>query len=632
MREMNMKRWIACLTAILALSPALTAQAETHYWRLGAGFYAGESVGNPSDEARWDWLLVNLGNMGARMETVHRLNRNLQLNPRQKYLVELFPEPHCRFLEYRYRPEVKQALEQETRRQVRLFLDNIAKPENIIGFTFMEEVPGGSWGHSSAIAWAEDPNQLPRFLEGFRKEIEAERGKPLVWNDETRLWVGTTFVNNMNSVHRVIKEEAPDKLVLLWHKTTIRTLDELGVLLPADAPLATRGLYPYRLSDVIKPGLCEGLFAYPRNPGIWKKRYIRFARQNGWLFFSQLSHPGCYRLGSWEDELKMVKTEVPQNLGYFLFCQGNCTYRRQWNEDPGIPLDKPEENLSMDSIPLHIRRFFAQEKIGMDVLARYLRLQAQVDVPLKGAQAGDVIRVVAIVQNPKEESYYLSPDEAVANEVSATLHLPEGFTLDTYHSPPATLPFGDLKPLEAKSAEWWVTVTQTPKLLDSNPIKVMVTSENTEPGEAIVTQDTQIPAFQVHEVRGSGESWIESTCRQGGDFFPTIVMEGLAKTPVKNPSLSDGVNTLTYEGDDISAGRKVVITRRGHQARLYAADLPEEGVDVSKKVYGSGDPGRGIHPMLQPGAFAVITYRDDDVLPSREPKLRIQLQPPSQEN
>ena len=100
---------------------------------------------------------------------------------------------------------------------------------------------------------------------GRGKEIEAELGKLLKWDESLRLWVGKKFVKTLEEIHRIIKEEFPDKLVLYWQHTGYATLDDIGFLLPKGAPLSTPGLYWYRYSDIIKPGLCDAFMAYPNN-------------------------------------------------------------------------------------------------------------------------------------------------------------------------------------------------------------------------------------------------------------------------------------------------------------------------------------------------------------------------------
>lgn len=363
------------IAVVLAASFTLAEEPQTQYWRLGAGLYTGWSRGTELDGARWDWLVLGYTNMSPVETAVKELNRNLQLNPRQKYLGRLWPinglgkagryHHGGTMFDYQYRPGVKEALEKQLRRQIRGLLDNITKPQNVVGFTFLEELPG-HWGAGDQIFRGE-VGKMPPILEEFRVEIEQDRGALLVWDDQTRRWAGELYARTLDQIHKVIKKEAPEQLVLYWHHTGYHTLDDLDVSLPADAPLSSNSLCSVHFADIIKPGVCEGFMAYPNNAAIWENKYMRHVRKNGWLFFSQLSHPGYMRLQGWQDALAMAKTKVPQNLGYALYCQGDCAAKKVSNDDPSVP-HTPEESAFMGSIPLHGRRFCDQEGIGMDVV------------------------------------------------------------------------------------------------------------------------------------------------------------------------------------------------------------------------------------------------------------------------
>ncbi len=63
----------------------------------------------------------------------------------------------------------------------------------------------------------------------------------------------------------------------------------------------------------------------------------------------------------------------------------------------------------------------------MDIIRDYFSLQIRMDVPLKGVKLGDAILVTALIHNPKDETYYLDPEEAVARDVEASIELPPGF-------------------------------------------------------------------------------------------------------------------------------------------------------------------------------------------------------------
>jgi hypothetical protein len=111
----------------------------------------------------------------------------------------------------------------------------------------------------------------------------------------------------------------------------------------------------------------------------------------------------------------------------------------------------------------------------------------------------------------------------------------------------------------------------------SQPIELTAVSGNTETGHVTVGEDRILPAFEVHQIHEPSENWAEAGYRWKESLWPVIELQGLSAS-LKNPSVSDGQHTLTYQGD-LSIGRRLVISSPG-KARLYAAELvvrPAEG-------------------------------------------------------
>ena len=128
-----------------------------------------------------DWALVNFGSMPiSGPETAVMINRFLALNPKLKIIVRVWPVnnlggPDSRhlatFLNYLYKPGVKEKLLEKTSRQIRSILDGVSKPQNVVGFAFMEELPYhfGMFGLDVS-----NPEKLPREVERYKQEIEAD--------------------------------------------------------------------------------------------------------------------------------------------------------------------------------------------------------------------------------------------------------------------------------------------------------------------------------------------------------------------------------------------------------------------------------------------------------------------------
>ena len=99
------------------------------------------------ERMRWDWIMICHG--GAAVEECNRaINEALKYNPDQKYLIRLWPigglsrfreyEGVATFLEYHFGPRVRAGVREEIKSEVNAVLNGIDKPDNILGFTFLE--------------------------------------------------------------------------------------------------------------------------------------------------------------------------------------------------------------------------------------------------------------------------------------------------------------------------------------------------------------------------------------------------------------------------------------------------------------------------------------------------------------
>ena len=567
-----MKRHLI-LATILLVGWAGTAGAApaNHYWELGAGYYTGVGSDNPTDEARWDWAVLSESNTGLSPEYFRdHLNKNLALNPKQKYMVELTPLNGLgtssyalgqgTFLEYHFKPEVREEILKRVRGTIKSILTSISKPENVYGFSLLEELPG-NFGAGDQIAWTEDREKMPPKLEEYRAAIEKERGKPLVWDDETRLWVGQVFAKSLEEIHRAMKEAmGPGHRVFYWHHGGYSYMDERGEMpgLAADAPLGATGLYPCKWSDIVKPGLVEGLMGWPEHPQRWA-RTVRLAERFNVPFFSQVSHNSFMRLNSWEDCLKNARINHPLNLGYFFFCSPPCS-AGAWNDDPAFPANSAE-NLAM---PDHVRHLCAMENIGTPVVDRYMRPRVETLSGLGAAKDGAIVGVTVLLHNPATPQFYRKPEDATAQGVEVTLGLPKGCRLDPRYSIPATVKLGSLGPDDWRSVGWYVTVD---KALPGgkHDLTVGVKCANRGPVLEKYAGDSTIAAFQPQDIRRAGYRWAES-CLDGAAVKPWVTMEALGE-PIKGPAISDGAASMTYQAT-LSAGRRLVISPPG-QAKLF---------------------------------------------------------------
>ena len=524
--------------------------AEDHYWDLGVGCYYGGTAGvSDLDVARYDWIYLCFGNISATEETVAEINRLLEVNPELKVVIRVWPimskgdcpenKYQATFLHYLYKPGVREGVIANIDAQVSVVLDNISRPENVVGLTFLEELPGHFSGNP--FRTNETGGELSWDLERFRAEIEAERGTPLVWDDETRLWWGEKWVEVINDIHAAMKAAAPGRYVWYYQAVGCPSLDRV----PEDTPLDRRMLVPIHWRDIIKPGLCEGFFAYPNNAQVWES-FTRLARENDWLMFSQVSHPGGMRLSPWDECLAMAKEQMPQNQGYFLYCPGDCAALNAWNDDPAFA-GRPEANVRGVSRAEHWRRILAVEDVGMDVVRAYPPLRLYADLPLADAKPGGMMHPRVIVENACEPSFFLDQAEAVAHDAAITLAVPEGFVVDPNASAPPTLEIGDLQPGELRVADWWVSVPEGFDGTPAGPFALRAEVDEGAPTEIALAADSAISLAQVHEVGASGTRWIEPGFRLTGNMQPAVTIECIGGT-VTNPSVGDERARVRYAG------------------------------------------------------------------------------------
>src|SRR5262249_38833471 len=160
--------------------------------------------------------------------------------------------------------------------------------------------------------------------------------------------------------------------------------------------------------------------------------------------------PGVMRLCKWDEQLRLASTNIPQNLGYFFYCDGNC-FSHAWNDDPSIPTD---DNIRPASIPSHFRRFCAQHDIGIDIVKRTLVPTIQVEYNTENAKPDDWISFNVLVHNVRDASWFLKPDDLKLKHVKVTIQAPSECVFDSIHSFPATVDVGDIEADQVSTIEW----------------------------------------------------------------------------------------------------------------------------------------------------------------------------------
>lgn len=598
-----------------AVSPCLAKTAQdSHYWKLGVGSYgagAGQldnwSSYTDLDRARMDWVYLTFGNSpNPSRETTEMLNRFLRINPNLKIMVRVWPINNlgwkengykATFLDYLYKPRVKERVLQNITSQIHSVTDYIEKPENVVGFTFLEELPFHFSDNGLSVF---NQNDLPWGVKRYREQIEAELGAGFKWDARARRWWGQKFAEVLNEINAHIKKESGDKWVFVYLQTNNDTLDWLG----EDKNIVRKGVMPLYWREVIKPGVADGFFAYPNGRYIWD-RYLKLARDNNWLFFSQLPDWGAMRLAGWQESIRLAETSVPQNLGYFFYVSSHAR-PVYWNSDPAVGQG---EVISRATIRPRGRRYLAGRDIGMDIVKRNLQPELQLEYDFTQPN-NEVYCVKAFIRNTRDESWFVNPAEAVLRNVKVVLSLPPSLKIDPKYAPPAAITIDSIGPGEAKLIYWWLSGSNV-QVSKEMPIRMTVQADGVKTTGSWTAMSSVVEGQAVKDICQSGEFW----------YYPVLGSRNIKGTTVKlecldgqltMPSLRIESNKMIFLGT-LLKGQTLVIGP-GRKCMLVDKDSPE-GHDVTNMLGGS-------ELIIKPYTPHRIVYSDMD-LPSALTKARV---------
>lgn len=584
---------MALLALVVLLVPRNTGAAESadRYWEWGWGTYG---VGTLLDVARYDWSLVNFGNVPADERTVARCNRILELNPAHKFVVRVWPimgKGDCKenrhqatVFHYLYKAGVREQVLDEARRQIRLVVDGVTQPRSVVGLTFLEELPS-HFTAGAFRAWrpgGELPWDIRRFADPIRGELgeDLDPGKP-----EHRLWWGRKYCEVLEEIHRAIKEAGDGRLVIYWQATGFSALDHLT----PGADFLRPNVIPIHYSDIVKAGVCDGIFGYPNNDRVWAGQTRSVVERLNCLFFSQVSTPAFMRLSRLDQTIQLARWRHPGNLGAFVYIQGGRGVKT-WNELPFL------DGTRYWTVADVSRRIAWEQRIGLDVVQRGLVPAVDMDYDATDAKPGGFVHVYGQVVNPRDGSWFGGDDQAAAlKDTRLTLTVPDGFSLPPENSAPPTVPLGDIPPRQALVADWWVRVDGDGRIPEGQRFSLRTTAANGPAAEVSSSEaDHPVPALESRTIVRSGDTWIEPAYRLAS-FEPVaeLVPQGV---DVVFPALESGGNSVVYR-DVLRADQRLRIGP-GHRASLRSRPLFDDAVtsfveergDGSEAVFSKGYP------------------------------------------
>lgn len=632
-------------TALMVLTAVITANADPlpyNHFDLGVGSYGSNyhwCNGTELDIARQDWCVVGIGNESADMSTVDRINGILKINPKFKVVIRTWPRCTYRrsddpkgspartvwMLDYRYYPEAREAFLKALIPQIRIFVDNLINPDAVYGYTIYEELPHHFCNpYVSFITEANPGTKCNEALLGYAAQYERETGKKMdEWNEDVRVWWSKAFAAVMQDIFASVRKELPKVRSFMYLMTQYRPLDWLD----EGESVHSSNVIACKWSDLVKPGVyADGFFCY-NNCASWTERYHRLARENGWPFFTQLSHTGSMRIDTWENCLAYANADLKENLGYF-FYSPDFVYG-EWNDDPDVLLEDTPKFAGMYN---RTRRVLAKLGVGMDIVRRELVPELFVDYDLGAVGETGYGCITVYVRNARTKKWFPFSDEAVLKNVKVRLTLPKGFTFVDRTSVGPEILIPELKAGEMKHIMWWPRRDSGTSVDGPLPVKIEVTCDGVRPlvyeseakshhdiwGEVSYLKDSG--EFRYVNWRGPGWNWrwreMTIECLKGELDHPSIC--GMSAYGRDTRIRYDGV---------MKPGERLVISPDAKTAKLFGKK-DKVGTDVSDKM--SGEPImfiRGITTLryidnyYNTGLERVkITISPEGILPARKKK------------
>ena len=592
-------------------------KTDYNYWDLGVGGYGSNILSDITllDRARMDWLYVCFGNEPANKANTERLNKYLTMNPKQKYVIRLWPIFKYRkpgmnrsypvsFMDYLYAPGIKEKLLSNIKKQVDSVMLHISNKDAVYGFTFLEENPTHFSDRGDRLPLGAP---APRDMVYYKDQYEKETGRKLgTWNEDTRRWWSAKYLQVTNEINSYIKKVSGGKRVFMYFLSHTRTLDFLTPGEDVTGP----SILTFYMKDVIGHG-ADGLFAFPTND-YYLKRWQKLCAELKVPYFSQLSVGGQMRLPSWENTLAIAKSKSKENIGYFFHAFDDI--RGQWNDAPygkGDPLIQ-------DQFGKKYRMHCAAENVGMDVIRNNFAPELKFDHELKNLKVGSYAPIYCIVKNPADDSWFSAKDKGggTMKNIRMKIEIPKEFELPMPNNPyPVNMTLKELQGGESTIITWWVRRLKPSGNPDNIFVRISAIPENAK--TAVVSSNQGIfrikaPAFHSVSYSGNVFDHIDYDLPFGTRPFDTeITIECTARTCIR-PALTLRNDKIIWNGmlspkDKLrfSPGKKAYLQRKGSN----------KWKDVSNEV-------SGVTPGIIKGRNEFI-YTDEDPVTNSRQKAKI---------
>ncbi|MEE3373466.1 MAG: hypothetical protein VX346_29280 [Planctomycetota bacterium] len=562
-----MRTHMLALSLLLAVycglhtTPVVSQETTNHYWKWGWGTY--DASPDERNIAVFDWSFIHVGNqvnnigqMCDDRQLITRINRILELNPDHKFVVLFWPmfsvrhaPPHLSLFDYLYQPKVKQRLNKRIRQQARLITTGIRNPRAIVAMTFLEELPG----HITSQPYANNFNNRLHDLEDNGPAIAAELGHPFD-RERDRNWWGRRYCDALAEIHAVMKQHMPQAKVFYWQAERYYTRDHVNENIQEHAVL------PFHLRDILRDGLCEGIFGYINTPGKLQQQTIAVAEKYNAPYFTQLSQPAYMTISDFTTCYDGARTPHRLNLGSFLFKQDEVGDQR-------VQAKSVKRYLRLNESEL-LRTFCYENQVNTSVVAnRITPPQILFRCDIATARPGDEVTVTTVIYNQRNASWFgMNADQAALHNLTLDLSkVPTNAELLT--TGPKRIPL--LKAEQFVSFDWRLRLGRQWQGYQIGTLGASLTHATLAPVVASLNHTTTLGFGRRQAIRHQRDTWL--LVPPGGDKVLPLQARLQTISASRNPQLTIGDKVIGYRGT-LEQGDELTIGP-GRKARLLPGNM-----------------------------------------------------------
>ena len=540
----------------------LVAQETTsHYWKWGWGTY--DASPDERNIAVFDWSFIHVGNqvnnIGQRCDDhqlTTRINRILELNPDHKFVVLFWPmfaireaHPRLSLFDYLYQPQVKQRLNRRIQQQASLITKAIRDPRAIIAMTFLEELPG----HVTSQPYANPFNNRLHDLEDNGPAIAAELGRAFD-RERDRNWWGRKYCDALAEIHLVMKNHLPQAKVFYWQAERYYTLDHV------DNGIQEQAALPFHLGNILRDGLCEGIFGYINTPEKLQQQTISLAEKYNVPYFTQLSQPGYMTISGFPTCHQWARRPHRLNLGSFLFKQDEVGDQR-------VQAKSVQRYLHLNESEL-LRTFCYENQVNTSVVENRIvppRILFRCD--LAEARPGDEVTITTIIYNQRNASWF-GMDASRAALHNLTLDL-VAVPADAQLLSPKAKRIPLLQPERFVSFDWRFRLGSGWQGYQNGTLRARLSHASLAPVVNSLDHSSTVGIGRQHTIRHQRDTWLLLPSGQIRNRPLQARFQMLSGS--RNPRLTLGDHTIVYRGT-LDQGDELTIGP-GHKAQLLPGNM-----------------------------------------------------------